>query len=115
MTSFDTGRQAEAAATRHLQSLNYEILVNNWRTRWCEIDIVARRGQVVYFVEVKYRRTNRQGGGLDYITPAKLRQMHLAARFWLAKNGWAGDYRLAAVEVSGQGFTVSEFLPDITG
>lgn len=110
MTSFQTGRRAEAAAAAYLVRHGYQILEQNWRTRYCEIDIVALKSRVVYFVEVKYRRDNRWGSGLDYVTPAKLQQMSFAARLWVQARNWTDAYVLSVASVSGAGFTVSEFI-----
>lgn len=96
------GREAEKRAASFLKSLGYEIIAKNWRTRTCEIDIVARKDQTTYFVEVKYRATLRQGSGLDYITPAKLKQMKYAAEVWVARNVWSGNYVLGTVSIDGQ-------------
>lgn len=95
------GRAAEDVAAQFLAAKGCTVREQNWRTRWCEIDIIATRGNVVYMVEVKYRAKSIWGGGLDYITPKKLRQMRFAAEFWCAKHHWQGDYRLAAIEVTG--------------
>ncbi len=112
--STEIGRRAEAAAAQYLKKRGYAVLAQNWRTRWCEIDLIVSKGRVVYFVEVKYRGGANQGSGLDYITPRKLQQMHFAAEFWLARNQKATDeYRLAAVEVSGPDYTVTIWLDDI--
>lgn len=113
MTSVEVGQRAERAAANFLEYKGCTILDRNWRTRWCEIDIVAARGNVVYFCEVKYRSHNRQGSGLDYITPKKLRQMQFAAAFWVSKNNWNGEYRLSAIEVSGSAFAVTNAIADI--
>lgn len=113
MTTTSTGRRAEAVAADYLNSRGYKILGKNWRTRWCEIDIVAQKDGVVSFVEVKYRRTARQGSGVEYITAAKTRQMGFAAEFWVAENRYGGDYQLAAVEVTGEDFRISEFIETI--
>ncbi len=112
-TTFDTGRQAEATAADFLGNEGYNVLEQNWRTRWCEIDIVAEKDGVVLFVEVKYRKNSEQGGGLEYITPKKLQQMGFAASFWMTKNNRSGDYRLAAIEVSGDTFEITEFIDSI--
>jgi uncharacterized protein (TIGR00252 family) len=111
--STDTGRQAEDAAAEYLSSKKFEILSQNWRTRWCEIDIVAKKKKIIYFVEVKYRKTADFGGGLDYITHAKLKQMKFAAEFWISNNNWSGDYRISAIEVSGSSFEITEFLENL--
>lgn len=95
------GRAAEAEAACFLEAKGCRVVAQNWRTRWCEIDLIAVRGRVVYFVEVKYRASSYWGTGLDYITNQKLRQMHFAAEFWRAQQSFTGDYRLAAVELSG--------------
>lgn len=107
------GKQAEAAVVEYLKSHGHKILEQNWRTRWCEIDIVSECGRSVYFTEVKYRNNNRHGSGLDYITPRKLQQMHLAAEVWLSHKTKLGlDYHLSAAEVSGPDFEVTIWLPD---
>lgn len=112
--STEVGRQAETAAANYLVRQGYDIVDRNWRTRWCEIDIIAMKSGVLYFVEVKYRRTSQQGNGLDYITNQKLGQMHFAAEFWLAKHGSATqDYRLSAVEVTGSLFAVSAWCDEV--
>jgi Holliday junction resolvase-like predicted endonuclease len=113
MTNFSHGRAAEAAAVEYLKKRKFEIMVQNWRTRYCEIDVVAKKRKTIYFVEVKYRQSGQQGSGLGYITPAKLKQMELAARFWTAENGWTGDYRLAGLEVSGAGYQITNFLAEL--
>lgn len=106
------GREAEAAAAQYLAERGFKIVATNWRTRWCEIDIVAIKNNVTYFVESKYRATNNWGGGLDYITAAKLRQMHFAAQFWAATHKTA-DYRLSAIALSGNPPSVTDWVESI--
>jgi len=113
MDTTTVGRRAEDIAANYLVSKGYKIVQQNWRTRWCEIDIVAVRGDAVTLVEVKYRRQNHWGDGLDYITTAKQRQMSFAAEFWMATHQWSGPCYLAAVEVSGPKFEVTQFIPEI--
>lgn len=110
----EIGRQAEAVAAGHLASLGYQILAQNWRTRWCEIDIVAQKGKMVILVEVKYRATASWGSGLEYITPRKQVQMAFAAQFWIASHTWSGEICLGALEVTGSEFAVTEWVPDIS-
>lgn len=112
--STSIGRHAEEIAAEYLQSLGFKIIDTNWRTRWCEIDIVASQEGVVYFVEVKYRRRSSSGSGFDYITKRKLSQMGLAARFWVAQNDWQGDYELSAIELTGEDYQVTEFIQALT-
>lgn len=105
------GRAAEQTAAQYLRRHGFEVLTQNWRTRWCEIDVVAVRGSMVYFVEVKYRRSADWGSGLDYVTPRKVQQMYFAAEFWLACHRHNGEARLAAIELSGQPPQVTGWAP----
>lgn len=112
--STEVGRQAELIAADYLRGQGYRILTQNWRTRWCEIDLIASKGSVIYFVEVKYRSRMSQGLGLDYVTPKKLQQMRFAAELWLASNQrGAVDYRLGALEVSGAQYEITAWLDDL--
>lgn len=113
MSSVDIGHKAEKAASTYLEMRGYKVLERNWRRPRCEIDIVAEKDDTVYFVEVKYRRNDRQGGGLEAITPTKLKQMRYAATSWLVETKWRGPSQLAAIELSGPDFTVLSFLDDI--
>ena len=107
-----SGEAAEEEAAKYLINSGYKIVERNWKTKWCEIDIVAKKDSCIYFVEVKYRQSYLQGNGFDYITPNKLRKMELAAKSWVEVNGWDGEYTLSAAEVSGIRFTV-KFIEEV--
>jgi ribonuclease HII len=111
--STSTGYKAETTAANYLEHNGYKIIARNWRTRFCEIDIVAQKDKTIYFVEVKYRVTSDQGTGFEYITHAKLRQMQFAAEMWVSERQWDRDYRLAAIEVSGTDFAVTGFIDSL--
>jgi uncharacterized protein (TIGR00252 family) len=113
MSTTSIGRQAEAKAAEYLKDLGYNILNQNWRTRLCEIDIVAEKAKVIYFVEVKYRKSSSWGGGLEYITATKLKQMARAAELWVSNHQWDGDYTLAGIEIMGEQLEVTAFLTDL--
>lgn len=108
------GLRAEEVAAQWLMDQGYEIIERNWRTKWCEIDIIAKKNQRLYFIEVKYRRTSAAGGGLSYITPGKLKQMTFAAEMWLSNQAERSDYELSAMSLSGVGPQVEDFIPELT-
>lgn len=108
----EDGRIAEEAVSRYLENNGYKIIDINWKTKWCEIDVVAEKDGCIHFVEVKYRGNAEQGSGFEYITGSKQRQMGFAADIWIAKNRWNGEYVLSAAEVSGYDFAV-EFIEQI--
>jgi Holliday junction resolvase-like predicted endonuclease len=113
MTTVSVGRKAEQAATQYLAGCGFMVLENNWRTKYCEIDIIALKKKVVYFVEVKYRQTAYAGSGLDYISSQKLRHMRRAAELWVLQHGYKGQYQLAAIEVSAPNFTIGQFVDEL--
>lgn len=113
MTSVDTGRKAEQAAATYLEMRGYQVIERNWRRPRCEIDIIARKDDAVYFIEVKYRRTHDQGGGLEAITPTKLKKMRYAATVWREESKYFGESQLAAIELSDPNFTVLSFIDDV--
>jgi ribonuclease HII len=109
-TNKHAGNKAEDQASAWLEQQGYVVVERNWKTRFCEIDIIATKDRAVHFVEVKHRRSVDQGGGLAAITPAKLRQMKFAANLYLARLP-AVDARLAVISTSGTDkVTVDELL-----
>jgi uncharacterized protein (TIGR00252 family) len=108
MSTTSTGRDAESLVAEYLQAQGYEVRAQNWRTRWCEIDIVATKKDTVYFVEVKYRKSANYGDPFEYINAKKLRQMEFAAKYWLGTNGWKGESTMLAASL-----TADETIPEI--
>ena len=102
-TTRDIGNAGEQAAADHLGADGHEIIARNWRTRYCEIDIISMKDDVLYFTEVKYRKNSRYGGGLAAITDKKQRQMRFAAELFIAKHPQYErcDMQLLAVAVDG--------------
>jgi putative endonuclease len=77
------GHGGEDMAAAYLQASGYRILARNYRTRLGEIDIVARDGNILVFVEVKVRRTPSFGSAKDAITAAKRRRLSMLALQYL--------------------------------
>lgn len=108
MTNYASGHTAEKYAAEHLEQQGFKVKELNWKTRYCEIDIVAEKNKTVWFVEVKSRKNSRQGFGYEYITPKKLNQMRFAAEMWVQNHKWSGDYRLAVISIDGEEITLIE-------
>jgi putative endonuclease len=81
------GRRAEQLALLLLRTKGYRVVARTYTVRGGEIDIIARRGSAVAFVEVKARPS--LDDALSAVTPAKQRRMSVAARHWLSANQWA--------------------------
>jgi len=110
MSNYSVGHDAEKRAAEYLKSLGFRVKELNWKTRYCEIDIIAELSNTIYFVEVKYRHTGSQGMGMDYITPSKLKKMSFAAEVWVHQHKWGGEYQLAVVSVDNDQFTLIDEL-----
>lgn len=93
------GRLGEALAAEYLTAHGYEIAARNFRTRYGEIDIIARKDGFVAFVEVKLRTDTRFGLPREAVTHAKQQKLILAAEAWLAEHPDAGQPRFDVVEI----------------
>ena len=97
------GELGERLACHELRRRGYAILARGYRTRHGEIDIVARDGDVLVFVEVKARTSRRYGTALDAITVRKQRRVAAMARRYLAQAGWSErPCRFDVVAVTGR-------------
>ena len=110
MSNTSSGHRAEIVAANYLEMRGFSILELNWRRPMCEVDIIARKDKVIYFVEVKYRKNDHQGSGFDYINPAKLSKMERGARMWVEESRHQGEYQLSAIEVAGPTYVVEHFI-----
>lgn len=86
MNKRTTGTNKEELAAIFLQNKGYFVIEKNFRVRQAEIDIVARDGQTIVFVEVKYRTNERNGNPLEAVDIRKQRQICKASLFYLNKN-----------------------------
>ena len=77
------GRRAEALACGYLDAQGYDILARNVRFPIGEIDIVAREGQTLCFIEVRSASSVQWGGALASITDRKRQRVIRAAQWYL--------------------------------
>lgn len=106
------GRAAEALAALHLRGRGLSIVERNVRSRHGEIDLVARDGDMLVFVEVRLRRPGRHGGAADSITVTKRARMIAAARDYLARLPRAPPCRFDVVLLDGLDPARIEWLRD---
>jgi putative endonuclease len=82
----DTGMEGELLACEWLSANGYEILHRNWRYGHLEIDIIARKGSFLHFVEVKTRYQQQYGNPEDQVTRAKFKKLQKAAHEYIIRN-----------------------------
>jgi len=80
------GKSGEECACRELERRGYAILARRYRTRFGEIDIVARDGPTVVFVEVKARTSDRYGDAAEAVTLYKQSKVTAMAEDFLARR-----------------------------
>ena len=94
------GRDGETRAAEFLRTQGFQILAQNYRWRGGEIDLVARDGDCLVFVEVKTRRSHRYGAPEESITAEKQAQIVRTARHYLARHPTDLDTRFDVVALS---------------
>lgn len=79
------GKEGERLAAEYLQRNGYALIERNWRCPFGEIDIIARDGDTLAFVEVKRRSESGYGGASGALTLYKQRRIVAAARMYLSQ------------------------------
>ena len=80
------GQSGEDRAAAELERRGYAILERRYRTRYGEIDIIAREGATTVFIEVKVRATGECGSAAEAVTPRKQRRLASMALDYLART-----------------------------
>lgn len=94
------GRLGEELAQKHLSSKGYVILDRNYRTRLGELDIVARDGKCIVFVEVKARHDIKFGYPREAVHANKQQRIRNIASLYIAsKKLWDNQMRFDVVEI----------------
>jgi putative endonuclease len=81
------GKEGEEIARRYLEKHGYRIVTANYRTRHGEIDLIARDGATLVFIEVKTRTQQRFGSPFDALTARKCMNMAKVALHYLINHG----------------------------
>jgi putative endonuclease len=111
------GRWGEEEAARYLRRQGMKIVERNLRTPVGEIDLVARHGRLLLFIEVKTRRSDAFGAPQEAVGRTKQRQIVRAAQWYLGDGRGKGlQPRFDVVAVRpGPGGAVVEHIPDAFG
>ena len=107
------GATGEKAAEEWLAREGFTIVARNWRSGRYELDVVARRGDTIHFVEVKTRDAESWETPEESLTPAKQRAFRHAVQAWLAANptDLEPQMDLIAVENPTEGRPALRYIP----
>ncbi|MCL6524923.1 MAG: YraN family protein [Thermoflavifilum sp.] len=98
-THLQLGERGEQLACRYLQQRGFEIVATHWRDDHREIDIIARRQELLVFVEVK-TRTGYSGGWPELaINSKKEEDLLLAAEHYLETHPFGGEIRFDVIAI----------------
>ncbi len=110
----ERGRLAEDAAVTFLQQQGLTLVERNYHCRFGEIDLIARDGETLVFVEVRMRTSDAFGGAAASITASKRNKLLRAARHYLSGNPRLPVCRFDALLISG-GNSTPEWLKNVFG
>lgn len=89
MTRQKTGKEGEAFSIKYLKKKGYQIIHSNYNTPIGEIDIIAKDGDAIVFIEVKTRRSLYFGYPYEAVTYKKRRKLEKLALYYLKANKMA--------------------------
>lgn len=108
-TGYASGTLGEVRAEQHLAAQGFEILAHNYRIPGAEIDLIARKGELLVFAEVKLRKRGAAYGRFS-VTKDKQRRISRAALDYMAKNEFMNlQARFDVLEIQG---TIVTHIPD---
>lgn len=93
------GRWGEAEAAKYLRKKGYTIVAANYRTRFGEIDLIARKGGFLAFVEVKLRKDDSHGAAMEFVDARKQQRLRTTATLYLAQHETELQPRFDVIEV----------------
>ncbi|VAW54245.1 Predicted endonuclease distantly related to archaeal Holliday junction resolvase [hydrothermal vent metagenome] len=94
------GEDAEQACCHYLKKKGLRLVEKNYHSRCGEIDIIMLDKKTLVFVEVRFRKNNNFGGGLESITTAKQQKLRKAAELYLQQNRQHENARFDVVSMS---------------
>ena len=98
-----TGTWGEAQAAAYLRRRGYELLAHSYRCRFGEIDLIARKGGTVCFVEVKLRSSVQFGLPREAVTARKQERLRKTALFYLSEHELDCPARFDVAEIYADG------------
>lgn len=99
MTEVRLGERGEQRALRFLKEQGYRIVARNYRWRGGEIDIIARDGNYLTFIEVKTRSDERFAPAEEALTPRKRKRLIRTAQYYIAQYHPGVDLRFDMVAI----------------
>ncbi|MFY7671212.1 YraN family protein [Tenacibaculum sp. MEBiC06402] len=98
----DLGNRGEELAVNYLLENDYEILCRNYRYLKAEVDIIAKKEDIIIAIEVKTRTSNYFGNPQDFINQKKIQLLTSAMDYYIQKNDLENEVRFDIVAIVGK-------------
>ena len=111
-----TGDEGEEIAKLYLQKNGYQIIGENLHSRFGEIDLVGKKGNDIFFIEVKRRKNKNFGSALESVTEQKKKKVLKTAEYYTLKNPkWSQlvpYFSIVAIDGDGENESI-EFIKNV--
>jgi putative endonuclease len=106
----EKGKKGEEMAAAWLENKGYQIVARNWRAGRYELDLVAKKDEVLHFFEIKMRSSNARGYPEENVTRKKLRDFMQAAEIYLITHPSYRVIQFNVLAITWNGFTDPEYF-----
>jgi len=96
-TRLRLGKTGESIARAYLEKKGYDIIEQNYRTKYAEIDLIAKKNNILVFVEVRTKTNEQYGTPEETINQKKLRKLYSNANAYVGFKKWEGQFRIDAI------------------
>ena len=103
-----SGTLGENAAVKLLKKKGYQILARNFRKKYGELDIIAKKDDLIAFVEVKLRSTKYFGTAAEAVNFKKQQRIIRTAKAYIVQKRLDCAFRFDVIEVYHKGLSVTE-------
>jgi len=93
------GTNGENFACQYLINKGYKILYRNFRSKFGEIDIIANKGDLIIFVEVKLRNSNKFGKGFEAVSKSKIEKIIKTSQYFISLQTEIYIYRYDVISI----------------
>lgn len=102
------GSEYEQKTIEKLEKIGYQIIEKNYWCRIGEIDVIAKQGGYLVFIEVKYRKNDKKGSAAEAVTFAKQTKIKKVAKYYLMTHFYKSEasIRFDVVAIDGEQFTL---------
>ncbi len=101
-STLQSGKDGESKAVAYLKKKGWEIVVQNYRFKRGELDIIGLDKGTLVFVEVKFRKNNNFGFPEDFVDSNKISMVRKTAMNYLVAKNWQKDIRFDIVSITGE-------------